>query len=182
MPQESTTFLHVPCMPLHRFDRILRHPWRAPLAAVFLTNIQLIALSSHDAGSRAFSTRHLDQRHQLCQRASQTVCAEGVCACLHFVHKGGCDVIHDKRWPGLKSNLSAYPVRYGVGERGSWDLGRFVKTVSYFNKPPSPGEVLSAIVSQPAKVLSALTGGTTEVRVFSRRLFSQGLHRQTATP
>ena len=49
-------------------------------------------------------------------------------------------------------------------ERKSWDVGRFVKTVAFFNKPPSPGELLSAIINQPAKILSALTGDSTEVR------------------
>lgn len=48
--------------------------------------------------------------------------------------------------------------------KGGWDVGRFVKTVAFFNKPPSAGEVLSSIVSQPAKIISALTGGSTEVR------------------
>jgi hypothetical protein len=48
-------------------------------------------------------------------------------------------------------------------DRKSWDVGRFVRTVAFFNKPPSPGELLSTIVSQPAKILSALTGGSIEV-------------------
>ncbi len=38
-----------------------------------------------------------------------------------------------------------------------------MKTVAFFNKPPSPGELLSSIFSQPARVLAAVTGGTTEV-------------------
>jgi hypothetical protein len=54
-------------------------------------------------------------------------------------------------------------------DRKSWDIGRFVRTVAFFNKPPSPGEVLSTIVSQPAKIISALTGGSTEVWSTARR-------------
>lgn len=38
-----------------------------------------------------------------------------------------------------------------------------MKTVAFFNKPPSPGELLSNIISQPAKVFAAVTGGTAEV-------------------
>lgn len=47
-------------------------------------------------------------------------------------------------------------------ERKGWDVNRFVKTVAFFNKPPSPGEVLSTIISQPARIFSALTGDSTE--------------------
>lgn len=54
-------------------------------------------------------------------------------------------------------------------DRKSWDIGRFVRTVAFFNKPPSPGEVLSTIVSQPAKIISALAGGSTEVWSTARR-------------
>ena len=82
----------------------------------------------------------------------------------------------------LKNNPWASPMRHGAGERGKWDFGRFVRTVSYFNKPPSPGEVLSAIVSQPAKVLSSLTGGTTEVEAFSWQPSPRGFHGTSVAP
>jgi hypothetical protein len=48
-------------------------------------------------------------------------------------------------------------------------VGRFVRTVAFFNKPPSPGEVLSTLASQPARIFSALAGGPTEVRSPARR-------------
>ncbi len=55
--------------------------------------------------------------------------------------------------------------RHAGEERKSWDVGRFVKTVAFFNKPPSPGELLASLFSQPSKVFAAVTGGTTEVRL-----------------
>ena len=60
-------------------------------------------------------------------------------------------------------NVPVLPLLTAGDDRKSWDIGRFVRTVAFFNKPPSPGEVLSTIVSQPAKIISALTGGSTEV-------------------
>ena len=45
-----------------------------------------------------------------------------------------------------------------AGDRQSWDLGRFVKTVTYFNEPPSAEQVLQALVEQPAKLVRQLTG------------------------
>lgn len=50
-----------------------------------------------------------------------------------------------------------------VGGREQWDFGRFVKTVTYFNKPPTPEEVLKTLVEQPAKLVRQLTG-TEEVK------------------
>ena len=45
-----------------------------------------------------------------------------------------------------------------TGDRQSWDFGRFVKTVTYFNEPPSPEQVLQTLVDQPAKLIRQLTG------------------------
>lgn len=45
-----------------------------------------------------------------------------------------------------------------AGGRQQWDFGRFVKTVTYFNQPPTPEEVLKTLVEQPAKLVRQLTG------------------------
>lgn len=45
-----------------------------------------------------------------------------------------------------------------TGDRQSWDFGRFVKTVTYFNDPPTPEKVLQTLVEQPAKFVRQLTG------------------------
>lgn len=50
-----------------------------------------------------------------------------------------------------------------AGDREQWDFGRFVKTVTYFNKPPTPEDVLRKLAEQPAKLVRQLTG-TEEVR------------------
>ena len=44
-----------------------------------------------------------------------------------------------------------------------WDFGRFIRTVSYFNEAPSPAKIVSSLVSEPLKALSALTGSSVEV-------------------
>lgn len=45
-----------------------------------------------------------------------------------------------------------------AGDRQAWDFGRFVKTVTYFNEPPSPEQVLQTLADQPAKLIRQLTG------------------------
>eukprot|EP00887_Chlorella_sp_A99_P004628 scaffold4.g4628.t1 len=50
------------------------------------------------------------------------------------------------------------------GERQPWDFGRFVRTLLWFNPPPSPGEVIKAVVEQPLKVVQALAGDSVEAR------------------
>ena len=45
-----------------------------------------------------------------------------------------------------------------------WDLGRFVRTVAYFNEAPSPAKFVSSLFSQPLKALSAVTGNNVEAR------------------
>lgn len=49
------------------------------------------------------------------------------------------------------------------GSERPWDFGRFIRTISYFNEAPSPGKILSAIISQPQRAFSALTGSSVEV-------------------
>ncbi|KAL3146124.1 hypothetical protein ABBQ38_015471 [Trebouxia sp. C0009 RCD-2024] len=44
------------------------------------------------------------------------------------------------------------------GDRQAWDFGRFVKTVTYFNEPPSAEKVLQTLTDQPAKLIRQLTG------------------------
>lgn len=53
----------------------------------------------------------------------------------------------------------------GDRQSSTWDFGRFVKTVTYFNEPPSAEQVLQALVEQPAKLVRQLTGQD-EVRLF----------------
>lgn len=45
-----------------------------------------------------------------------------------------------------------------IGDRQAWDFGRFVKTVTYFNEPPSAEKVLQTLADQPAKLIRQLTG------------------------
>ncbi|WIA33798.1 hypothetical protein OEZ86_006910 [Tetradesmus obliquus] len=45
------------------------------------------------------------------------------------------------------------------GGRQPWDIGRFAKTVAFFNEPPSPQQLLQALLSVPAKALSGLMQG-----------------------
>ncbi|KAF6258399.1 complex I intermediate-associated protein 30-domain-containing protein [Scenedesmus sp. NREL 46B-D3] len=50
--------------------------------------------------------------------------------------------------------------RLGVsGGRQPWDVGRFAKTVAFFNEPPSPQQLLEALLSAPAKALAGLMPG-----------------------
>ena len=63
-----------------------------------------------------------------------------------------------------------------------WDFGRFIRTVTYFNEAPSPAKIVSSLVSEPLKALSALTGSSVEARcpVHSRSsgsLDAADLHR-----
>lgn len=50
------------------------------------------------------------------------------------------------------------------GGRQSWDFGRFIKTVTYFNEPPTAETVLRTIVQQPAKLVRQLTGQDEEMQ------------------
>jgi hypothetical protein len=45
-----------------------------------------------------------------------------------------------------------------AGGRQPWDIGRFAKTVAFFNEPPSPQQLLEALMSAPAKALAGLMG------------------------
>lgn len=45
------------------------------------------------------------------------------------------------------------------GERQPWEFGRFLQTVLYFNKPPSPGDVLRKLFGG-APAPGASSGGT----------------------
>jgi hypothetical protein len=40
--------------------------------------------------------------------------------------------------------------------RQPWEIGRFLQTVLFFNKPPSPAEVVAAVTSQPLKLLQSV--------------------------
>lgn len=43
-------------------------------------------------------------------------------------------------------------------------MGRFVRTILYFNPPPSPIQFLEGLAAQPLAALRAITGSSTEVR------------------
>ncbi len=39
-----------------------------------------------------------------------------------------------------------------------------MRTVSYFNEAPSPAKIVSSLINEPLKALSALTGSSVEAR------------------
>lgn len=48
---------------------------------------------------------------------------------------------------------------YGKAERQPWDVGRFAKTIGFFNKPPSLQQMLqSVLVDAPAKLIRQALG------------------------
>jgi hypothetical protein len=49
-------------------------------------------------------------------------------------------------------------VKCTAGGRQPWDIGRFAKTVAFFNEPPSPQQLLEALMSAPAKALAGFMG------------------------
>lgn len=50
----------------------------------------------------------------------------------------------------------------GSSGRQPWDFGRFVKTVVFFNDPPSPAEVLKNIATAPFRLLQGAMSGDME--------------------
>jgi hypothetical protein len=48
------------------------------------------------------------------------------------------------------------------GGRQPWDVGRFAQTVMFFNDLPTPQKILSAVASQPIKLLQSLISGNLE--------------------
>jgi hypothetical protein len=42
--------------------------------------------------------------------------------------------------------------------RQPWDARRFLQTLFFFNPPPSPAQVVTAVLEQPVRVMEALTG------------------------
>lgn len=60
-------------------------------------------------------------------------------------------------------------VEKSSGQRQPWDFNTFLKTVVFFNKPPSLGEIVTNIAKQPLSVLKAVTGSETEVLAFAER-------------
>jgi len=44
-----------------------------------------------------------------------------------------------------------------------------VRTVSYFNEAPSPAKIVSSLINEPLKALSALTGSGVEARCHMQR-------------
>lgn len=51
----------------------------------------------------------------------------------------------------------------GGGGRQPWDIGRFAKTVMFFNDIPTPDKVLMAMIQQPAKIIGGLFTSNVEV-------------------
>lgn len=86
------------------------------------------------------------------------------------------------RAPFLPSPSSIYTQSLGAektagGDRQPWDLGRFVKTVLFFNKPPSPGELLSALAAAPLKLLQGAASGDMEVGAAEQQRGGKGARR-----
>eukprot|EP00884_Botryococcus_braunii_P010727 jgi/Botrbrau1/19656/Bobra.0003s0021.2 len=50
------------------------------------------------------------------------------------------------------------------GGREPWDVGRFVRTILYFNPLPTPAQFIEGLASQPLAAVRALTGSSTEER------------------
>lgn len=78
------------------------------------------------------------------------------CSC--FLARPGTSGSLRKSAQNRKQQRSCTTMMAAKGDRQSWDLGRFVKTVTYFNEPPSAEQVLQALVEQPAKLVRQLTG------------------------
>eukprot|EP00877_Chromochloris_zofingiensis_P004047 jgi/Chrzof1/13643/Cz08g05160.t1 len=52
----------------------------------------------------------------------------------------------------------------GGGGRQPWDIGRFAKTVMFFNDIPTPDKVLMAMIQQPAKIIGGLFTSNVEAQ------------------
>ena len=129
-------------------------PTRLPTACASQVNRKIPASlraaprSSGGAGTkltrRARSAEHQQRRHQSFRSSRIIAAAEGATFGTPL-----------SRWAGW----TVLTVWYGLtGGRQSWDFGRFLKTVTYFNEPPTAEQVLQTLAEQPSKIVRQLTG------------------------
>mmetsp|Transcript_10827 Transcript_10827/g.25732 ORF Transcript_10827/g.25732 Transcript_10827/m.25732 type:complete len:523 (+) Transcript_10827:236-1804(+) len=64
--------------------------------------------------------------------------------------------------------------------RSQWDFGRFVRTVTTFNPPPSIPEVASAVVTQPLKILKRLSAQEEAPAAFVRTVIGGSSSKASA--